>query len=86
MLEALDELLVHSVSVSSSLSGRECGDSGGEDEGDSQRSFPHRRFRGGDAGSRLARETSVLEHCEVMEYASWDVEAVVIDKSLCWLR
>ena len=82
----LAALLVQSVSVSISLCGRECGDGDGADEGDAQRSFPHRRFGGGDAGSRLARETPVLEHREVMEYTSWDVEAVVIDKYMSWLR
>ena len=82
----LAALLVQSVSVSISLCGRECGDRGGEEEGDAQRSFPHRRFGGGDAGSRLARETPVLEDREVMEYASWDSYAVVIDKSLGWLH
>ena len=86
MLEALAALLVQSVSVSISLCGRECDDSGGEEEGDTQRSFPHRRFGGGDAGNRLARETPVLEHREVMEYTSSDVEAVVIDKYQSWLR
>jgi len=69
----LTALLAQSVSVSISLSGRECGDRGGEEEGDAQRSFPHRRFGGGDAGSRLARETPVFEHREVIQYASWDV-------------
>ena len=82
----LAALLVRSVSVSISLCGRECGDGGGEEEGDAQRFFPHRRFGGGDAGSRLARETPVLEDREVVEYASWDAYAVVINKSLGWLR
>ena len=81
----LAALLVQSVSVSISLCGRECGD-GGEEERDAQRSFPHRRFGGGGAGSRLARETPVLEDREVMEYASWDAYAVVVDKSLGWRR
>ena len=79
-------LLVQSVSVSISLCGRECGNGGGEEEGDAQRSFPHRRFGGGDAGSSLARETPVLEHREVVEYVSWDAVAGVIDKSLGWLH
>ena len=79
-------LPVQSVSVSISLCGRECGNGGGEEEGDAQRSFPHRRFGGSDAGSRLARETPVLEDREVKEYASWDAYAVLIDKSLRWLR
>ena len=52
---------VASDSVSISLCGRERDDGGGEEEGDAQRSFPHRRFGGSDAGSRLARETPVLE-------------------------
>ena len=82
----LAALLVRSVSVSISLCGRECGDGGGEEEGDAQRSFPHRRFEGGDAGSRLARETPALEDRKVEEYASWDAYAVAIDKSLGWLR
>ena len=79
-------LLVQYDLASISLCGRECDDGGGEEEGDAPRSFPHRRFGGGDAGSRLVRETPVLEHREVMEYASWDAYAVVIDKSLGWLR
>ena len=37
-------------------------------------------------GADLAHETPVLEDREVMEYASWDAYAVVIDKSLGWLR
>ena len=78
----LAAILVQSVSVSISLSGRRCGDSGGEEEGDAQRSFPHRRFAGGDAGNRLARETPVLEDREVKEYASWDAYAAVVDTSL----
>ena len=82
----LASLLVQSVSVSISLCGRECGDGGGEEEGDAQRSFPHTRFGGSGAGSRLARETPVLEDPEVKEYASWDAYAVVIDKSMRWLR
>ena len=82
----LAALLVQSVSVSISLCGRDCGDGGGEEEGDAQRSFPHTRFGGGGAGSRLARESPVLEDREVMEYASRDAYAVLIDKSLGWLR
>ena len=70
--------------VSISLCGRECGDGGGEEDGDAQRSFPHTRFGGSDAGSRLARETPVLG--EVKEYESWDAYAVVIDESMGRLR
>ena len=44
------------------------------------------RFGRSDAGSRLARETPVLEDREVKEYASWDAYAVVVDESLGWLH
>ena len=71
-------LLVQYDSVSISPCGRERDDGGGEEEGDAQRSFPHRRFRGSDAGSRLARETPVLEDREVKEYARRDAHVVSI--------